>query len=88
MFYCVERTRDGTALATAADEATCMKILSRIEGDEQEVGREFLERLAQTVSDALAALADVGAPETKISTNKLKEMSARLDRTGFTSFWQ
>lgn len=88
LFYCVERTRDGTALATAADEATCMKFLSRIEGDEQEVGREFLERLAQAVSDALAALADVGAPETKISTNKLKEMSARLDRTGFTSFWQ
>lgn len=92
LFYCVERTRDGTALAVAADEATCMKFLSRIEGDEQEVGRAFLERLAQAVSDGLAALAgaDGHAPEppSKISSDKLREMSARLDRTGFTSFWQ
>lgn len=92
LFYCVERTRDGTAPAVAADEATCMKFLSRIEGDEQEVGRAFLERLAQAVSDGLAALAgaDGHAPEppSKISSDKLREMSARLDRTGFTSFWQ
>lgn len=88
MFYCVERTRDGTPLATAADEATCMKILSRIEGDEQEVGKTWLEGVAEAVREGLQTLAGANAPEAKISTNKLKEMSARLERTGFTSFWQ
>lgn len=88
MFYCVERTRDGTPLATAADEATCMKILSRIEGDEQEVGKTWLESVAEAVREGLQTLAGADAPEAKISTNKLKEMSARLERTGFTSFWQ
>lgn len=69
-------------VARALDEITSMKVLSRIEGDDQKVKEEFLARLEQVVTDML--------PETlhekSVSLAKLKEMKERC-KTGFTSFW-
>lgn len=69
-------------VARALDEITSMKVLSRIEGDEQKVKEELLARLEQAVTDML--------PETlhekSVSLAKLQEMKERC-KTGFTSFW-
>ena len=69
-------------VARALDEITSMKVLSRIEGDDQKVKEELLARLEQAVTDML--------PETlhekSVSLAKLKEMKERC-KTGFTSFW-
>lgn len=68
-------------VARALDEITSMKVLSRIEGDDQKVKEELLARLEQAVTDML--------PETlhekSVSLAKLKEMKERC-KTGFTSF--
>lgn len=69
-------------VARALDEITSMKVLSRIEGDDQKVKEELLARLEQVVTDML--------PETlhekSVSLAKLKEMKERC-KTGFTRFW-
>ena len=69
-------------VARALDEITSMKVLSRIEGDDQKVKEELLTRLEQVVTDML--------PETlhekSVSLAKFKEMKERC-KTGFTSFW-
>ena len=69
-------------VARALDEITSMKVLSRIEGDDQKVKEELLARLEQVVTDML--------PETlhekSVSLAKLKDMKERC-KTGFTSFW-
>lgn len=69
-------------VARALNEITSMKVLSRIEGDDQKVKEELLARLEQVVTDML--------PETlhekSVSLTKLKEMKERC-KTGFTSFW-
>lgn len=69
-------------VARALDEISSMKVLSRIEGDDQKVKEELLARLEQAVTDML--------PETlhekSVSLAKLKEMKERC-KTGFTSFW-
>lgn len=69
-------------VARALDEITSMKVLSRIEGDDQKVKEELLARLEQAVTDML--------PETlhekSVSLAKLKEMKERC-KTGFTGFW-
>ena len=73
---------EGEVVARALDEITSMKVLSRIEGDDQKVKEELLARLEQAVTDML--------PETlhekSVSLAKLKEMKERC-KTGFTSFW-
>ncbi len=86
MIYCFERMRDGTSLAKAADEATNMKILSRIEGDEQTVQLRWLKNLREVVSNELNNLMETGEEAPKVATQKLDEMISRLD-SGFTSFW-
>lgn len=64
--------------AKAFDQITLMKILPRIEGDE-----DMFIRGGQNVLDHLQSLF---APES-VSHKKLTEMKERLDRTGFTRFW-
>lgn len=87
MAYCVERMRDGTSLATAADEATNMKILSRIEGDEQTVRMPWLENLKSVIASGLKGLCESGnEEESKVAVPKLGEMLLRLEH-GSTSFW-
>ena len=65
----------------AMDEITCMKILSRIEGDETKVSRTLLTSLEDVIKEELATTIDKS-----VSLAKLKEMKNRLD-SGYTSFW-
>lgn len=73
-------------IARALDEITCMKVLSRIEGDDSKVNKEFLDNLRKAIEDGLHTIAGeelLGAP---ISLAKLDEMKLRL-KSGYTSFW-
>jgi hypothetical protein len=63
----------------AMDQITLMKILPRIEGDE-----DMFKRSGGT--NVLKTLQSLFSEETD-SYKKLKEMIDRLDRTGFTRFW-
>jgi len=97
------QSADGTTLlqeyvvARALDEITNMKILSRIEGDESKVRKDFLDRLAETISEGLASISgrqygaetvDSDEPiEKSISLAKLKEMTKKLTDSGYTSYW-
>lgn len=69
-------------VARALDEITSMKILSRIEGDEEKVKAELLASLKEVVSRML--------PEhmrgSSVSLAKLDEMEKKLS-SGYTSFW-
>lgn len=67
----------------ALDEITSMKVLSRIEGDDQKVSQELLDGLKQVVSDMLP---NDAMREASVSLAKLREMNKRRE-SGFTSFW-
>lgn len=81
-------------IARALDEITCMKILSRIEGDETKVSKDFLRSLAETIAEQLNKISgrtykDVKAQDgsvCSVSLAKIKEMQERL-KSGYTSFW-
>lgn len=98
------QSADGTTLpqeyvvARALDEITNMKILSRIEGDESKVRKDFLDSLVKTISEGLKSILDDqnGAEsvvdndsliEKSISLGKLKEMTKKLTESGYTSYW-
>ena len=102
MIYCLERVKDGIVeLPTALDEATSMKILSRIEGDEDKLAvykvvngkkerdeKTLLDVLDETIAAALKA-ANGGndpKPECKVCKEKLEFMKGRLSG-GFTNFF-
>ena len=72
------------------DEMTDMKILSRIEGDEERT-KKVLEDMKALVNEQIAAKippADDGKPQQKsLSAAKIEEMLAKLKATGFTSYW-
>lgn len=70
-------------VARALDEITSMKVLSRIEGDDQKVSQERLDGLKQVVSDMLP---NDAMREASVSLAKLREMNKRRE-AGFTSFW-
>ena len=76
----------------ALDEITCMKILSRVEGDESKVSKDFLKGLRETIKEGLEEVfQDLFDEEDKkgyksVSLAKLDEMIKRLD-SGYTSFW-
>ena len=73
-------------IATALDEITSMKILSRIEGDDTKVKHSLLERLMTTIETQLLALTGEDKKIESVSISKLKEMQERLS-SGYTSFW-
>ena len=81
-------------IARALDEITSMKILSRIEGDETKVSKDFLNDLRDTIKRELNNISqkeysgtkDKEGSEYSVSLAKLKEMIARLE-SGYTSFW-
>lgn len=81
-------------IARALDEITSMKILSRIEGDETKVSKDFLNDLRDTIKRELNNISqkeysgtkDKEVSEYSVSLAKLKEMIARLE-SGYTSFW-
>lgn len=82
-------------IARALDEITCMKILTRIEGDETKVSANFLDNLGNAIKSGLVEIdkdllqankshkVDAYQP---ISLDKLNEMKERL-KSGYTSFW-
>ena len=81
-------------IARALDEITNMKILSRIEGDETKVSKDFLSGLGHAIADGLkeisgkeyAGVKEKEGTEHAISLAKLEEMKRRL-KSGYTSFW-
>lgn len=98
------KSADGTTLpqeyvvARALDEITNMKILSRIEGDESKVRKDFLDSLVKTISEGLKSILDDqnGAEsvvdndsliEKSVSLAKLKEMTKKLEDSSYTSYW-
>lgn len=72
------------------DEMTSMKILSRIEGDEERT-KKVLDGLKALVEEQIVAAipqAEDGNPAIKsISATKITEMLSKLKATGFTSYW-
>jgi 5-methylcytosine-specific restriction enzyme B len=77
LIYCYHASLNPTAnwFQNALDEMTSMKILSRIEGDETKTGL-VLKNLQKILTDNY-----------KKSNAKIKEMEARLQSNGYTSFW-
>ena len=73
-------------IATALDEITSMKILSRIEGDDTKVKQSLLEKLITTIETQLLALTGEDKKIESVSIAKLKDMQGRLS-SGYTSFW-
>ena len=63
----------------AMDQITLMKILPRIEGDEDMFRRSGGTNVLKTLQSLFSEDSD--------SYRKLEEMADRLDRTGFTRFW-
>ncbi len=72
------------------DEMTSMKILSRIEGDSDRTKNvlEGMQTLVKAEIEDLIPPAEEGKQKTEsISAKKIKEMLAKLEATGFTSYW-
>lgn len=72
-------------IARALDEITSMKILSRIEGDEDKT-RNVIQDLKKAVDSGLKAVYDSFDTTKSVSLLKLNEMEGRL-KFGYTSFW-
>jgi 5-methylcytosine-specific restriction endonuclease McrBC GTP-binding regulatory subunit McrB len=99
MIYCYERTKDGVSLAKALDEATSMKILSRVEGDKRRLvvrdaelkdydGKGLLESLREVIQKGLKKVrgGEGDYTESDVCARKLDEMAGQLEN-GYTSFW-
>ncbi len=76
----------GYVIARALDEITCMKVLSRIEGDDTKVSERFLDNLSKTIEEGLKTVSGEENRVESISLAKIKEMKAKLV-SGYTSFW-
>ena len=72
-------------IARALDEITSMKILSRIEGDEDKT-RTVIEDLKKAIDSGLKDVCDSFDTTKSVSLLKLDEMEKRL-KSGYTSFW-
>lgn len=98
MVYCLERIKGGlVTLPQALDEATSMKILSRIEGDEEKLayvgeepeykGKSLLDALKAEIAKALKTANGGQEPANcDVCSNKLNFMKRRLQQ-GFTNFF-
>ena len=81
MLYCIERTACVLSmLPKALDEAISMKILSRVEGDEQRLTAAWLESLSNILAD------EINDATCTICSKKIEEMQKQLGR-GYASFW-
>lgn len=92
LMYAVNRKKldKKSQLWQSLDEMTSMKILSRIEGDEERTKRvlDSLKVLADEQIVASIPPVEDGKSTTKsISATKIKEMLEKLQATGFTSYW-
>ena len=92
LMYAVNRNKldEKSQLWQSLDEMTSMKILSRIEGDEERT-KKVLDGLKALVEEQIASAippAEEDKPATQsISAAKIDEMLAKLKATGFTSYW-
>lgn len=93
LMYAVNRNKldEKSQLWQSLDEMTSMKILSRIEGDEERT-KKVLEGLKTLVKeqivDKIREKADgTSALPGSISAAKIEEMQKKLQSTGFTSYW-
>lgn len=98
LMYAVNRQKlaPESQLWQTLDEMTSMKILSRIEGDEERT-KKVLDGLKALVEEQITVLipaAEEGKPRPGvradnkgISATKIDEMLAKLKATGFTSYW-
>lgn len=92
LMYAVNRQKlaPDSHLWQTLDEMTSMKILSRIEGDEERT-KKVLDGLKSLVEERIASAitpAEEDKPVQKsISAAKIDEMLAKLKATGFTSYW-
>lgn len=92
LMYAVNRKKldEKTQLWQNLDEMTSMKILSRIEGDEERT-KKVLNDLKNLVKEQIVDKFEENANETpmihSISATKIDEMLAKLKNTGFTSYW-
>ena len=75
-------------IASALDDFTLMKILSRIEGDNSKLktanGDCILEKLTEFLSSANGIVSELKSSK---SLAKLRQMSLALERDHFVSFW-
>lgn len=92
LMYAVNRKAlaPDSQLWQSLDEMTSMKILSRVEGDEERT-KKVLEGLKSLVEEQIVSAippAEEGKPATQsISATKIDEMLAKLKAIGFTSYW-
>ena len=100
LIYCLERIKDGKAeLPQALDEVTSMKILARIEGDDQKLAlvnqddaetddKTVLDRLENVIPEARKAANDGNEPTVpcNVCREKIIFMKNRL-KGGFTNFF-
>lgn len=92
LMYAVNRQKlaPESQLWQTLDEMTSMKILSRIEGDEERT-KKVLDGLKALVEEQIVSAippAEEGKPASKsISAAKIEEMQKKLQSTGFTSYW-
>lgn len=92
LMYAVNRKKldEKSQLWQSLDEMTSMKILSRIEGDEERT-KKVLDGLKSLVDDQIIAQMPADAGETpslqSISAAKIEEMLKKLQATSFTSYW-
>ena len=99
MVYCHERGKYGVPLAQALDEATSMKILSRVEGDKRRLvirdaelaeynGKPLLDSLLDVILKGLKTVrgGEADYTESNVCSRKLQEMIGQLEN-GYTSFW-
>ena len=78
---------DGTTekcIARALDEITCMKILSRIEGDKNKIGT-ILDDLHEVILKQTGA--NGISPEESVSLCKIRKMKKKLDTAYYCDFW-
>lgn len=73
-------------IATALDEITSMKVLSRIEGDDTKVPKTLLTGLKHCIEVQLLKITGEDDKIESVSIAKLDEMLQRLE-SGYTSFW-
>ena len=71
-------------IARALDEITCMKILSRIEGDKNKIGT-----ILDDLYDIIQKQIEKGGikPEDSISLKKIKRMKNKLEMAYYCDFW-
>jgi hypothetical protein len=87
LLYAVNRiSYEGTSLATALDEITSMKILSRIEGDEQRIDKDWLLKLSEIIKSELITFDAYFDTNKSVSLVKLATMAKQLER-GYVSYW-